>query len=116
MSASLRRTARSSCSRSVVPRPRLTAGNAAVSAKTAAPIRTSAATCAHPTHLIGAVRAAYRTRLTTGADADEMPDWQPLFASRGCTILGTSGDDVLTGTAGNDVISGFGGDDVISGG
>ncbi|MBJ7358040.1 Ig-like domain-containing protein [Nocardioides sp.] len=33
----------------------------------------------------------------------------------GCTIVGTSGDDVLTGTAGDDVICGLGGDDTISG-
>ncbi|MGH2750594.1 MAG: glucoamylase family protein [Actinomycetota bacterium] len=34
---------------------------------------------------------------------------------RGCTILGTRGDDVLSGTPGDDVICGLGGDDVITG-
>lgn len=36
--------------------------------------------------------------------------------SPGCTIMGTSGDDVLTGTSGKDVICGLGGDDEIRGG
>ena len=35
---------------------------------------------------------------------------------KGCTIVGTPGDDTLTGTSGNDVICAFGGDDTISGG
>lgn len=34
---------------------------------------------------------------------------------RGCTIIGTGGNDSLTGTAGNDVMCGLGGDDTISG-
>jgi TolB protein len=54
-------------------------------------------------------------RLTTVAEADEMPDWQALPAQRDCTITGTAGDDILRGTAGDDVICGLGGDDVISG-
>jgi Tol biopolymer transport system component len=54
-------------------------------------------------------------RLTTVADADEMPDWQALPAQVGCTITGTAGNDILRGTTGNDVICGLGGDDVISG-
>lgn len=33
-----------------------------------------------------------------------------------CTIIGTSGDDVLSGTAGDDVICGLGGNDTLSGG
>jgi len=36
--------------------------------------------------------------------------------SPACTIIGTSGDDVLTGTSGKDVICGLGGDDEIRGG
>jgi len=35
--------------------------------------------------------------------------------ARGCTIVGTPGDDVLVGTSGNDVICGRGGNDVIRG-
>ncbi len=34
---------------------------------------------------------------------------------RGCTILGTEGNDVLEGTSGPDVICGLGGDDTING-
>jgi Tol biopolymer transport system component len=55
-------------------------------------------------------------RLTTGADADEMPDWQAMPAQTGCTITGTAGNDILRGTASDDVICGLAGDDVISGG
>jgi Tol biopolymer transport system component len=55
-------------------------------------------------------------RLTTGAGADEMPDWQAMPAQTGCTISGTAGNDILRGTSGDDVICGLGGDDVISGG
>ena len=40
------------------------------------------------------------------------PTWQGLP----CTIVGTSGDDVLRGTQGDDVICGLGGNDVIAGG
>ncbi len=36
-------------------------------------------------------------------------------AKTSCTVIGTSGDDILRGTAGDDVICGFGGDDVIRG-
>jgi Ca2+-binding RTX toxin-like protein len=36
--------------------------------------------------------------------------------SKPCTIVGTSGDDLLAGTAGPDVICGRGGDDTIGGG
>jgi Ca2+-binding RTX toxin-like protein len=32
-----------------------------------------------------------------------------------CTVVGTSGDDVLIGTSGRDVICGLGGDDTIKG-
>ncbi len=55
-------------------------------------------------------------RLTTSAASDEMPDWQALSPSGGCTISGTAGDDILRGTGGADVICGLGGDDVISAG
>ncbi|WP_328836466.1 calcium-binding protein [Streptomyces europaeiscabiei] len=36
--------------------------------------------------------------------------------SRGCTRIGTSGDDTMTGTSGNDVICGLGGADTINAG
>ncbi|MEV0635343.1 calcium-binding protein [Streptomyces sp. NPDC050619] len=36
--------------------------------------------------------------------------------SRGCTRIGTSGNDTITGTSGNDVICGLGGDDTINAG
>lgn len=39
------------------------------------------------------------------------PSWQPLP----CTIVGTSGDDVIDGTPGNDVICGGDGNDIING-
>lgn len=45
------------------------------------------------------------------ARADVSEDLRP-----GCTIVGTSGDDVLQGTPNNDVICGLGGDDIIIGG
>jgi len=54
-------------------------------------------------------------RLTTVAQADEMPDWQALPAQSGCTITGTAGNDILRGTPGDDVVCGLAGDDVISG-
>jgi Ca2+-binding RTX toxin-like protein len=46
---------------------------------------------------------------TAGADATFSTQRQPA----GCTIVGTSGDDVLAGTAGHDVICGLGGNDRI---
>jgi glycosidase/Ca2+-binding RTX toxin-like protein len=43
--------------------------------------------------------------------------WTVLASCNGLvpTIVGTTGDDVLTGTSGNDVIAGLGGNDVIAG-
>lgn len=38
-----------------------------------------------------------------------------VAAGEGCTVSGTSGDDVLVGTSGDDVICGEGGDDTIRG-
>jgi Ca2+-binding RTX toxin-like protein len=36
-------------------------------------------------------------------------------SARGCTLVGTEGDDTLVGTPGNDVVCGLGGNDKISG-
>lgn len=51
-----------------------------------------------------------RNRLTYNAADDRDPDWGPA-----CTIVGTSGRDVLTGTPGPDLICGRGGNDMIHG-
>jgi Tol biopolymer transport system component len=50
-------------------------------------------------------------QVTPTAPATDGTAWQP----RGCTILGTTGNDDLTGTAGDDVICGLDGDDTITG-
>jgi len=50
-----------------------------------------------------------------GVDTGSGPDGSLIPLDR-CTIVGTSGNDVIRGTAGNDVICGLGGDDVITGG
>jgi len=50
-------------------------------------------------------RGAYAIRLTGPDICDGLP----------VTVIGTSGDDVLTGTEGDDVINGLGGNDVING-
>jgi len=44
-----------------------------------------------------------------------MPEPEPPPDPRGCTIIGTDGDDNLLGTEVDDVICGLGGNDVISG-
>lgn len=54
------------------------------------------------------------TGLTDHAASDFGPDWH-RFPSPACTVVGTTGDDVLTGTAGADVICGLGGHDDLSG-
>ena len=54
----------------------------------------------------GSLPAAPVTTSVQTAPADE-PE---------CTIIGTSGDDLLVGTPGDDVLCGFGGDDVLRGG
>jgi Ca2+-binding RTX toxin-like protein len=41
--------------------------------------------------------------------------WSSSGGGGGCTVTGTSGDDVLEGTEGNDVLCGLGGDDVLVG-
>jgi len=63
-------------------------------------------------------------QLTTG-DGNSTPAWQPLArAPGGCSLWGTSGNDLLVGTenrdvicglAGNDTIIGLGGDDTLVG-
>lgn len=54
------------------------------------------------------------TRITDNPQSDLGPDWH-RFPSPRCTIVGTTGDDVLTGTDGVDVICGLGGHDELSG-
>jgi dipeptidyl aminopeptidase/acylaminoacyl peptidase len=54
-------------------------------------------------------------QLTTG-DSNTAPAWQPLApAPPGCTLWGTSANDLLVGTENSDVICGLGGDDTIIG-
>jgi dipeptidyl aminopeptidase/acylaminoacyl peptidase len=50
-------------------------------------------------------------KATLTQDTTFSPDWQPIA----CTILGTSGDDLLAGTAGDDIICGLDGNDAILG-
>ena len=51
---------------------------------------------------------------STGGGLD--PAWQPLGpAPKGCTLWGTSGNDLLVGTDSRDVICGLGGDDTLIG-
>ena len=53
--------------------------------------------------------------LTTG-DGNTAPAWQPLPpAPKGCTLWGTSANDLLVGTENRDVICGLAGDDTIIG-
>ncbi len=58
----------------------------------------------------------------SGAQSDPDPGDNTATATttvnnaRGCTRIGTSGDDTLTGTSGNDVICGLGGADTIDAG
>jgi dipeptidyl aminopeptidase/acylaminoacyl peptidase len=52
------------------------------------------------------------TNLTNNdSPSESWPDWQPT-----CTIVGTTGADLLTGTDGNDVMCGLGGDDSVAAG
>lgn len=51
-----------------------------------------------------------------GNTATVTVSWEVRSLSVGCTIIGTSGDDVLVGTSGDDVICGLGGNDLILGG
>ncbi len=43
------------------------------------------------------------------------PTESPTEDPRGCTVIGTEGDDELRGTSGDDIICGLGGDDTIRG-
>lgn len=54
------------------------------------------------------------TRITDNPLSDLGPDWH-RFPSPRCTMVGTTGDNVLTGTDGIDVICGLGGHDELSG-
>jgi dipeptidyl aminopeptidase/acylaminoacyl peptidase len=54
--------------------------------------------------------------LTTSGDGSWAPAWQPLSpAPPGCTLWGTSANDLLVGGDGNDVVCGLGGDDTLIG-
>lgn len=48
-------------------------------------------------------------------DAGEVSDLTRVhwIDARGCTVLGTSGDDILVGTADDDIICGLGGNDLV---
>jgi Ca2+-binding RTX toxin-like protein len=49
------------------------------------------------------------------AAAPHLAAGHTLDLSKPCTVVGTSGDDLLQGTPGSDVICGKGGDDTIGG-
>jgi Tol biopolymer transport system component len=55
-----------------------------------------------------------QTRITDHPQSDFGPEWH-RFPSPPCTMVGTTGDDVLVGTEGVDVICGLGGHDELSG-
>jgi Tol biopolymer transport system component len=55
-------------------------------------------------------------QLTSSTGGGFAPAWQPLGPKpAGCTLWGTSGNDLLVGTDGRDVICGLGGDDTLIG-
>jgi dipeptidyl aminopeptidase/acylaminoacyl peptidase len=55
-------------------------------------------------------------QLTYSGGGGLAPAWQPLAPGPpGCTLWGTSGNDLLVGTDGHDVICGLGGDDTLLG-
>jgi Tol biopolymer transport system component len=55
-------------------------------------------------------------QLSSGVGGGVAPAWQPLAPGpAGCTLWGTSGNDLLVGTDGHDVICGLGGDDTLIG-
>ena len=55
-------------------------------------------------------------RQLTSGDGNSAPAWQPLPPGPlGCTLWGTSGNDLLVGTEGNDVMCGLGGNDTLIG-
>ncbi len=62
----------------------------------------------------GRVFAFSASDTLTSSDTNAVSDVY-LRSMPDCTIVGTSGDDVLSGTAGDDVICGMAGDDVIKG-
>ena len=52
-----------------------------------------------------------------GVAGNAWSETSPTLSSNGsiCTIIGTSGNDILKGTSGSDVICGLGGDDTVTG-
>jgi Tol biopolymer transport system component len=54
-------------------------------------------------------------RLTDNPDGAVFPAWQPVASAPGCTLAGTSANDLLVGTSGDDVMCGLGGDDTVMG-
>lgn len=53
--------------------------------------------------------------LLTGGYSSSFPAWQPVRAMPGCTITGTSANDLLVGGDGNDTICGLDGNDTLIG-
>lgn len=65
-----------------------------------------------------ALAGALALLCAVGATAAAVPAEAATYTSGGerCTVVGTSGDDVLVGTSGDDVLCGLGGDDLIRAG
>ena len=53
--------------------------------------------------------------LLTGGYSSSFPAWQPVWSAPGCTITGTSANDLLVGGDGNDTICGLDGNDTLIG-
>ncbi|NND01977.1 MAG: hypothetical protein HKN91_04260 [Acidimicrobiia bacterium] len=82
------------------------------------------APCQGPSGMKGEALAISPTndRMVMIREGQISPIWQAVFTNQdhecfgqAATILGTSGDDVITGTSGDDVIVTFGGDDHVVG-